>query len=770
MNADTAGSGDRLVAKCHASRVVASLLILAVGSLPLAARGADSAPRKTAAPDRAGPIITADERQPGYISLNGEWDFTYTPSSARENPELPPQSAFDAKIQVPGNWDDQLSRFQEAAWWPKASFTSMGENVRNLSGIGWHRTIIAAPSKWQNRSVTLTIGWAPGGNCYVWLNRALIGRYDYGMYTPCTFDLTGHLKPGENNELVVALDNTRGFLGGTAYYSLRGRAAGISGPVSVHVSDGPGRIADVYVAPGADLKQVVWQADLEVPGPNDTVPSSRLMWEVGDVAGKKTIACEETSVPGFRKQHQVTWKQRIPEIEPWSDRHPILYRTRIRWLVGKQSWDNREQRFGLRRWSRNGRKLFLNGQPIYLRGDNNGICDAAPDISIPTSKQYWMAYLGRAKELGYNFANFWSWVVPPQLLEAADELGMIIQCGNSVTAYRLTYRQYDYAQVWKPILAWTRGHPSMSIYGFGGECGYYDGVIEQYQRQNDFIKSMNPECLVMPQQAANGIEYHFESVKDKSVLTPRPFLHHAERLARYTKASDMFGSHIRGAFASGLFSFTPWRVSENDWTIYQRPIVEHEIYMKSSYLSPDNGKRYTGRRSPFVYTRLHDQLASAGLLDRWRTYWENSGRLNAIARKHCFEKLRKCDNLAGYEHLGFVDQNFVWPGVTYPCGMVDEFLQLKPGDTPEGILRYSNESVLLLDFEDGDVGLNRSYWAKESLPADIMVSLYGPQPLRRGSLAWTLRESQSGRVAWKGERTVENIANGHVSTLHSFKM
>ena len=42
------------------------------------------------------------------VSLNGDWDFTYTASSAAEVPELPPPSAFDVKAQVPGCWDDQL--------------------------------------------------------------------------------------------------------------------------------------------------------------------------------------------------------------------------------------------------------------------------------------------------------------------------------------------------------------------------------------------------------------------------------------------------------------------------------------------------------------------------------------------------------------------------------------------------------------------------------------------------------------------------------------
>jgi beta-galactosidase/beta-glucuronidase len=172
------------------------------------------------------------------------------------------------------------------------------------------------------------------------------------------------LKPDTANELIIALDNTKGLAQHLGYTELQGHATGLFRPVPLHVSEGPGRIADLYVKPGEDLKEVVWQAQLEVPGGNELSPASGLLWEVCDTAGQ-ALARGEVAVPGFTGQRQVTWRQRIPSIRPWSDRQPNLYRTKIQWRVGGKSWDKREQRFGLRRWSREGRKLFLNGQPIY---------------------------------------------------------------------------------------------------------------------------------------------------------------------------------------------------------------------------------------------------------------------------------------------------------------------------------------------------------------------------------------------------------------------
>src|SRR5690349_18487598 len=96
------------------------------------------------------------------IALNGDWDFTYTGSSTDTIPALPPASSYDAKIQVPARWDDQLDRFKRTKWWPHAVFRTALGPVQYLSGIGWHRKSIEVPKPWTGRTVVLTVGNAVG--------------------------------------------------------------------------------------------------------------------------------------------------------------------------------------------------------------------------------------------------------------------------------------------------------------------------------------------------------------------------------------------------------------------------------------------------------------------------------------------------------------------------------------------------------------------------------------------------------------------------------
>ena len=690
------------------------------------------------------------------ISMDGEWEFTWTPPSADAVPPVPTAEAFDARISVPGQWDDQLYRFTDAAWWEKATFRTSLRPVRYLTGIGWYRRAINAPADWQGRSARLTIGCALGSS-HVWLNGEHVGAYDYGVYTPYSVDLSGKLNPGQANELIVSVDNTRGFAGGWAFLGNAAKASGMTRSVTLELSEGPGLIGDVYVRPGDTLGEVVWELELQTTRDAQRMPASQVRWQVTDAGGDAALAKGVVSVPTFDGSHNLQWSAGVEGIQPWSPTYPNLYRTTLQWVDAEGATiDRTSQRFGLRRWSHQGRKLLLNGEPIYLRGDF-GAYYYPVNCVTPTSKAHWLDRVRLAKRAGMNYINFAARVCPIELMQAADELGIILQCGDHMTV--LSQHRDHYEAVWAPIVRLTRKYPSMCFYGFGGERDYYDGIIDQYQKQYDLIKRLHPGSMVMPQQAIRGIDYAFDE-KGRKELTPTPFPHHAQRLAQYTKACDLFGHYSGGAFGYDYFS-TPWREMQERFSIYEKPLSIHEVFMGMAYLDPDNAHRYTGRVPPYLYERLREDLLEAGLLHKWRTYYDNSCRLQAICQKYCLEKVRKCEGAAGFEYLGLTDMHFT---AHYSTGMLDEFGQVKPGETFEGILRYNNESVLMLDFPDMAKGsINRSYWEKTRFETDVMASVYGQAPIRDGILSWRLRDG--GRTVAEGRNTIADIPAGKVSVL-----
>ncbi|MBN2308291.1 MAG: hypothetical protein JXR94_04935 [Candidatus Hydrogenedentes bacterium] len=697
--------------------------------------------------------------EPIHIVLDGDWAFTWTAASPDDIPAPPAPAAFDVTAAVPGAWDEQLDRFASAAWWEHAVFTTTIEPVRYLTGTGWYRRMIDVPQAWEGRAAQLRIGGAVG-QVHVWLNGEHAGTYDYGVYTPWTLDVTNRLQFGRPNEILISVDNTRGFAGGWAFIGNAGKATGIMRAIVLDIAPSAGRVADLYIRPGVDLKQVAWQVELEAPG-GEPMPASSLAWEVRDAANQAVLAQGEAAAPAFVGAQRVSWAARIEDILPWSPDEPNLYWARLRWVAADGSLlDGCEQRFGLRRWTHEGRRLFLNGAPIYLRGDF-GAYYFPVHCTTPVSKDFWLQRIARTKEAGMNYINFAARVCPIEMMEAADELGIVLQCGDHMTV--LEQHRDRYEEVWTPLVRLCRRYPSLGLFGFGGERDYYDGIIAQFQRQYDLIKSLHPECLVMPQQAIRGVDYAFDD-EDKKALTPEPFPHHAERLAEYTRACDIFGHYSGGAFGYNYFA-EPWREMERRFAIYDKPLSMHELFMGMSYLNPDNAAKYTGRVPPYLYTKLRDDLARAGLLDRWRTYSENSARLQAICQKYCVEKTRKCNELAGYEYLGMTDMHFC---PHYTVGMLDEFAEPKPGgDTLQGIRRYNNESVLLLDFA-GD-SINRSFWAGQPFEAEVMISAYGDGPIDGGRLVWELNED-GGAAVLGGEWVDVDAPNGRVTTLGTLRI
>ncbi len=219
------------------------------------------------------------------ISLNGEWDFTFKNKLVADTPSLPEGSAYDAKITVPDYMNYfQTKKFINAKWW------KWGNDYfhRRLYGIGFYRKLIDIPKSWKGKSVTLNIGRAYNV-INVWVNGNHIIFYPYISCIPCKVDLSTVLKAGEKNEIVVSVDNQKKMENSGRWRSDFGKYGGIVEPVYLKVSKGAGRIDDVYIRPGKDLREILWEADLKVPFKEKHVRKSRIDWVITEWGSEKVV-------------------------------------------------------------------------------------------------------------------------------------------------------------------------------------------------------------------------------------------------------------------------------------------------------------------------------------------------------------------------------------------------------------------------------------------------------------------------------------------------
>ena len=154
--------------------------------------------------------------------------------------------------------------------------------------------------------------------------------------------------------------------------------------------------------------------------------------------------------------------------------------------------------------------------------------------------------------------------------------------------------------------------------------------------------------------------------------------------------------------------------------IYGKPLLSHEICIHGTYCDLSLKDRYRGSRigDTELFTSVERHLEEKGLLDRAPMYYRNSVAWQMLLRKHCFELMRRTETFAGYDFLGDIDTH--WHTFGYCVGMMNEFYELKPGETVENVRRYNSDTVLLADLPSC---LNLEAGTKVEIP--ILVSNFG---------------------------------------------
>ena len=702
------------------------------------------------------------------ISLNGHWEFAYTAElnlttekwRICPTPVIPEESAFAFSIEVPGYWDHQLEGMKDAPWWPDVRFNPDYRPIKivasrrrgypdvsfpYLLGVGWYRRTIEVPADWCGHIVTLTIGRTVR-ECYVYVNGGFVG-YHIGHSTPFQFDLTKHLRYGEHNELMIAVSNLNRNVSSCFLRGCNNFSTGIRNGVSLHITGGPGKIHSLFLRPMNDFSAIRWWVDLKAPQGTSN-QSTQLRWSVSSHEGK---VLKEGIVPvralDVGEFYRKEWDIPADGLKPWSTWDPQLYITEVKWEDTKgKVWDSLKQPSGFRALVRDGKKLLLNGRPIMLRG----WCDInyfAPSTHPPNSVDYYKKLIRRMQEICYNFIRFHTYVPPKEYIQAADELGMLLQ----FELYNSPKRSNIDIEAWWEMIFWSRIHPSVVIYCDGNENICDEGLITFFEKIHDIAKELDPGCLYMPNHAIWGVDFRLSPVPDH---IKEPSQYHSKLLERMTKSADVFSPMSLGLKGNALKE--NWKKFEQEYAVFQRPIIPHETGIIGSYLDLSLENSYTGTNLKNLFSCVRDNLKATGRLHMAQRYYENSARLQSLIRKFTFEKARKCDSVNGYDNLGGWDSH--WHRVGYCCGTLNEFLELKYGDTVENILQYNGESVLLLD-----IYRYHSFWSGDTFDKSVMVSLYGGKPLRNGTLEWRITEGE--RVLLKGNISNLNAPDGHVTDM-----
>lgn len=242
----------------------------------------------------------------------------------------------------------------------------------------------------------------------VYCNGLPVGDH-LGMFGEVDCRLTSHLKWGKVNRIAVYVRRgsdiesnenkvmgvavtvpitsdmlnslNHGMFGGFGREA-KTKFMGIWQPVKLRIAPGPARIADVFFKPQLDAHEI--EVTLENPGPGTVTGQLRYTLkdaETGAVLTEESPMTVELPA-GAVKELTLEKSGLAPKL--WSPDFPNLYELSVQWSVKGTASDEYQCKVGYRTVTTEGKRVYLNGKPYWVRGANHppyGLRPTEPDVA-----------------------------------------------------------------------------------------------------------------------------------------------------------------------------------------------------------------------------------------------------------------------------------------------------------------------------------------------------------------------------------------------------
>lgn len=379
-----------------------------------------------------------DAYRENWQTLNGEWQFEIDQSGNGEARGLTTGKDLSGKIIVP--------------FAPESKLSSVGHYglMKNV----WYRRHFEVPARMKDKRVRLHFGGVDY-QAWVWVNGELVGSH-LGGNVAFAFDVTKFLKPGANELVVRAFDDTasgRQPTGKQTHTVSEGcvytRTTGIWQPVWLEAV-GSSFVESFSLVPDVDRSRVLIDANISGTDPDLTL-------QVEAFLDGKSVGQDSAPVAWRDNQLVVDLKQK----KLWGPGAPNLYDLKFTLKSGKKTVDEVTSYFGLRKVSIEGRAILINGQRVFQRlildqgFYPDGIWTAPTEEALKRDIELSMA-------AGYNGARLHQKVFEPRFLYWADKLGYLVW--GEFPNWGFDFHPENYSQYineWTEILQRDRNHPAI---------------------------------------------------------------------------------------------------------------------------------------------------------------------------------------------------------------------------------------------------------------------------------------------------------------------
>lgn len=556
------------------------------GEAALATSGRASSAETVPRPEYPRPELYREN----WLNLNGRWEFAFDFSDSGEEAGRQTGRGFDREIVVPFAPESPLS----------------GVGFTDFIPAVWYKKAFTIPEAWQKKRILLHFE-ACDYETTVWVNGQNAGQHK-GGYTPFSFDITPLLKAGENVVVVRSRDDLRARHQPAGKQSSRlysyscfyRRTTGIWQTVWLEA------VPEVYVEqvrfyPQKERGEGALFVYFNQP-PEAGQVLLRVIFEGKQVYSLQVPAEKITFLP-----------VKVSQPKLWGIKAPHLYDLEISLLRAKEIIDQVKSYCGFRQVERRGDRIFLNGQPIFLRM----VLDQGfyPDgIYTAPSDEALRRDIELALNFGFNGARLHQKVFERRFLYWADKLGYLVWGEFADWGLDLSRPEnfLIFQQEWREALSRDFNHPAIIGWcPFNEQWGeIYPGFIEEIF---SLTKQIDPTRLVIDASGgyhlaptdvydAHNYDQNVESFTKAFaglLLTPAEvFVNGNPRRHLPYKGQPYFVSEYGGIW------WNPGQVDEKSWGYGERPKSAEEYLGRYRQLTEAllNNPKIAG----FCYTQLYD--------------------------------------------------------------------------------------------------------------------------------------------------------------------
>lgn len=417
--------------------------------------------------------------------INQHWTFNYFPDEKADKTGCENLSYDDSKwpaVAVPHTWSTYETTGEPH---PFIRNPSDKDNEYWWKGWGWYRKHFSIEPSQKGKRIFVEFDGVQK-YCKVFINGRYLGDHK-GGYGSFDFDLTDHIRFGEDNVLALTVNNDL-----NDQYSIPPMRAGnfdvyggiyrdarimIKSPLHIPMQGSASHEGGTFITtPGLAKeggKQGVVRVQTYVKNDHPQQKTFRLVTTVVDAEGKTVASIEKTATIGQGELLGVD--QTSPVITKpnlWSNESPYLYKVYSEVYDGNMLADKLESTFGFRWfwWDYKEDFLYVNGKKMVIHGGNRHqeypwLGDAIPKWLTE------MDYYDMAKNLNYNFMRTAHYPNDPLVYELTDKYGIAID-EEVPNIKNQVFNKEVQQQMLKEMVRRDRNHPSIMLWSMGNETNH----------------------------------------------------------------------------------------------------------------------------------------------------------------------------------------------------------------------------------------------------------------------------------------------------------